>query len=294
MIFRLGLLVGILINNLSLGLFTASLTVLLIGINRTGNFITLLTILVVKLTGNINFELIYILVISVAYIIKIFETEKMNIGKRHIDLIYIISGGLIIILSPVLRELLGVIPAGVLNDINIAGEIILLNGIIFAGCRIIYSIMERDWTDSIVMLIAFIMAFIGIKGTNPALYIWPVGILLITYLQYSQSVKNKIQRINFLDKRILSKAINYLKDKLKDNLKVYLKDSRLMMYIITVALVYLAIYTLLPLTVVALLIGLIFLIYIYLRPESWYGYRLDIIYLSLMLGLMAARTGLLS
>ena len=269
MTYFLGVLSGLVVGNLSLGIFTASLTVLLIGLNSVGIFITVVTTLLVKLTGNINFELIFILVFTLAHLIKRVDNEKLN--NRYL---YLITGGLLLILAPVFREIFGFIPAQILNEINISGEIILLSGIFLSVMRIILAIRDKQVDQTLVFLISFIISISGIKGSTVFIYIWFIGLIALTIIKYG----------GFLVK--FSKNIKKSGASLAQN--------NIFLYTIFIALTWSGIYLLLPFKEMIFFIGIIVLMYFNLRPESWQKYRLDIVYFSLLLGLLAARTGFLS
>src|SRR6056297_2185849 len=115
--FLAGTAVGFLSGNLSLALLTSGLTVLLWGITKAKNYIIITTILLPMITGNINFEIVFIYCISLAWLImKMFKDE----GNKYKA--FFITAIISILLFPVWKFILGSIPAQILNEFNIAGE----------------------------------------------------------------------------------------------------------------------------------------------------------------------------
>jgi hypothetical protein len=183
-------------------------------------------------------------------------------------------GGLLLITSSVLKNILGYIPAEILNEINISGEIILLSGIILSTRRIRTAFQENRPEQIFITLLSFLMAVLGIVGGDFVIYFWLVGLFL---LALGEDIFCKVKRYLFLS--------NFLE---------FVSKNKIFNYIIFLCLTLPANYLLLPLNWINLLMGAIILIYFQLRPGNWNKYRWDIIYLALFLGLLASRTGLLS
>lgn len=197
--FILGPLLAGVMGNLSLGLITAGLTVLIWGFSAGINFITLTTILLVTLTGNINLEIIFIYSISLAFIIRegkvlSFINNKLTSGHNYLrgsffnirNLIYLIAAFISVILYQGWVFFLGLIPTRLLNELNIAGEIMVLAGLLltlYRGQRLVRGLgTEPDPAETggfIEFILILITAVLGLRGSWLVFPIWLAGVLFL-------------------------------------------------------------------------------------------------------------------
>ncbi|MFW5976691.1 MAG: hypothetical protein ACOCQS_01965 [Bacillota bacterium] len=180
--FILGILAGFISGNLSLGLITTGFTILIWGFDKFTRYIIIFTTLLVALTGNINFEIIFLYFISIYYFIK--NTDIWEEVSRNI--ISITAGIISLSLFPVFRIILGYIPVQILNEINIAGEILLITGIIINTRRCIRLLKYRDSQKFIRFLLIFIMAMMGLAGNWLVILLWVVGLIIINKIKTQQ------------------------------------------------------------------------------------------------------------
>lgn len=256
--FILGLIAGILTGNLSLGLITTGFSILIWGYRSGINFIILSTIILVVITGNINFELIFVYFLTLAYLIK--KRKILRFLDQKIS--YIIIAFISIISFPLWKLILGFIPVRILNEINISGEILLVTALIYNIKRGVYLIRKGSQSEEIIrFLIIILMASLGIRGKFIIVPFWILGSILIYYLD------------------IRSDKINNL------NLSINLY------YFVLVGLIGILLYILLPLNII-LIVGIIVLLFTYLGQKKIQ--LLEVVYLSLLLGMIAGRLGLLS
>jgi len=251
--FLIGIIAGFITGNMSLALVTGGLTVLLWGINRGKNYIIATTILVVIITNNINFEIVFIYFLSLTWLIN-------NIVKdeKHKNQVLFVTAIISICLFPLWKYLLGIIPAQVLNEFNIAGEILLMAAIILNLQR---GIKKEQGT--MCFLTNTFLAGIGISGSSYVLPCWLVGCVFIYYLENHQG--NRKLQISFIDK---------------------------LYYPVLVLLSFLFVYFLIPINIFALFVIITLITFIYLRQDR--AVLIETVYLSLLTGLIAGRIGLLN
>ncbi|MFW5787042.1 MAG: hypothetical protein ACOCV3_02130 [Halanaerobiales bacterium] len=120
-----GVIAGYITGNIFFGIYTAFLSFLFLGISIYSSLSTILTVLLVMETANINFELIFINILVIVYILQ-------KINKTVLTIIVSVS---LYLSVPCWREIFGYIPALILDEINIAGTVILLTGLLFAFKR---------------------------------------------------------------------------------------------------------------------------------------------------------------
>ncbi len=251
--FLIGIIAGFITGNMSLALVTGGLTVLLWGIDRGKNYIIITTILLVIATSNINFEIVFIYFLSLAWLIKNFTKDE-----KHKNKVFFITALISICLFPLWKYLLGIIPAQVLNEFNIAGQILLIAGIILNLQR---GINKKQ--GKMHFLIYTLLAGLGISGNSFVLPCWLVGCVFIYYLENKQI--NRELRIPFSD-RLYYPALCLLS--------------------------FLFVYFLIPINIFAMFIIIVLITFIYVRNNDK-AVLIETVYLSLLTGLIAGRIGLL-
>jgi len=138
-----GIISGIMVNNISLGLISAGYIALYWGDKKGKNIITALLVFFIHFTGNINFELVFIFLISCFYLLE-------SLQGYNLTLYLIISLLLFIVFIPIIKIILGYIPAGVLNYCNISGIFVLFFGIFMA--------IKRESTESLLLPVSILSA----------------------------------------------------------------------------------------------------------------------------------------
>jgi hypothetical protein len=296
--FILGMVAGILTGNLSLGLITTGFAILIWGYRSGVNFIILGTVLVVAATGNINFEIIFIYFLTLAYLIE----QQKFFSFLEQKFAYIIVGIVSIALFPVWKMVLGFIPARILNEINISGVFLLLTALILNIKRGICLINEDDQESKVFrFLLVFIMAALGINGNPLIIPFWVIGIILI-YLSRGNYGPYKLWitlRVNIFSERQGKKI--YLLGKgsrrpfyFLDNNFNRIKNINFpfnLIYLILFGLIGLTGYILLPLNII-FIVGVMLFFYTYWRQRK--VPLLGMVYLSVLLGMIGGRLGLLS
>ncbi|MFW6034777.1 MAG: hypothetical protein ACOCRZ_00840 [Halothermotrichaceae bacterium] len=249
-------LITLLFGNFSLGFITAGFTVLVWGFEIGMLFISITTVLLVLLTGNINFEIIFVYSISLAFLIKKGKLLKQFDRK----LLYYIFAVVSISLYPLWSSLLGIIPAGLLNEFNISGQILLIGGLFLTLVR--GKIIINRNTDVFKLLnfvLVILCAILGVMGNFMLIPVWITGIYLVN-----------------VNKQKLCKQV----------LPLSFYNSVLFMIITT------AVYILLPVNIFisTLLIILFCFLFWYIEEVP----LLEMVYLSVILGIFIGRLGLLS
>ncbi len=249
--FIIGILIGLISGNLSLALLTTGLTFLIWGFKPGKNFIIISTVLLVIVTGNINFEIIFIYFLTLAWLIK-------GSSYNH-NYLYIFSALISFLLLPLWNNILGTLPAQFLNEVNIAGEILLLTGLILGVQRGFKLWREEKNEDKTVrFLLYFLLASAGIYGGKWVLLFWIGGIILSYYLER-----------------------NNLKKGIPGRITVFLLISQ------AVVMGYL----LVPVNLFIVVILFVLITYLFLRRRQ--AITMEIVYFSLLLGIIASRMGLL-
>ncbi|MFW6006692.1 MAG: hypothetical protein ACOC4G_01685 [Bacillota bacterium] len=252
-----GIIAGIVSRNLSLGLIASGFTMLLWGWDRYSKYLVLFTTILVFLTGNVNFEIIFLYFVSLYYIIK----KNHNFNEVSEDIIGVIAGVISLAFFPVWKIILGNIPVQILNDINISGELLLLAGIILSTRRGIRLIKKKSNEVEIIQyLLMFIMAVTGMYGNWWAIPVWISGILLSYQMELQDS-------------------------------KVIFSLSPLKILILLLVLSLTAGYFLLPLNILFLTVLIISGSIIYINKKRIS--LIEMVYLCFLLGLIAGRLNLI-
>ncbi len=185
--FVLAPLLGFVLGNYSLGAVIAGLTVLIWGKGQGMNFISLLTVTLVILTGNINSDIIFILLISLAFFIK--EERIFPFLDRRI--LFSFFSLFTISLFPLWRYLLGSVPASFLNEINIAGQVLLITGILLTVLRgriLIESGIKLN--ELAEFFLFFIIAITGLIGSYYLIPMWIIGNFLLYFIKNKKEFYN--------------------------------------------------------------------------------------------------------
>ncbi len=256
--FVLGGITGLIMGNPSLGLITAGFTVLIWGFRTGMNFITLTTLILVFLTGNINLEIIFLYTLTMAVLVEEDNLFPFLDNKPSYLIVAIFS----IVLYPIWKVLLGLIPAEFLNEINIAGIILVITGILLSlvrGRRLIEG--KKFEIDRLVQhLLIFVTASLSLNGSWFALPF----ILVSIYL-----------------------------DEKKEDLKLFLlPSSPLILNALLFSTTFFAAYLLLPLNLL-IVVAIVFIpAYFFWKKEVIP--LVELVYLAVILGLLAGRLGVLS
>jgi hypothetical protein len=174
--FVLAPLTGLILGNYSLGAIIAGLTVLIWGMGSGMNFISLTTIVLVMLTGNISSEIIFIFVISLAFLLR--EEKLFPFLDQKIK--YTVFAFFTVSLYPLWRYFLGSIPASLLNEISIAGQVLLITGILLTVLRgklLIESGIRISELAGFILF--FLTAISGLTGSYYLIPIWITGNFLL-------------------------------------------------------------------------------------------------------------------
>jgi len=252
-------LVAGLFGNLSLGIIIAGLTGLIWGLERGVLLISLTTTLLVILTGNINMEIIFIFVITLVYLKKEYKILDYTDSNLSYFILFFIS----IMLYPLLRQVLGIVPVRMLNDFNIAGEVLIIAGLILFLLRI--NIVLQAGVQSKTLLkhiLFFFCSVLGLIGNYLLIPIWIAGIYLI------ESYQHKVSSTVDFDK------------------KGYLLFNSFIIVIVTFAA-----FLLLPIGFISGLV--LFLVFVFLFRNIKELPLVEMVYLSMILGIVAGRMGLL-
>lgn len=261
-------------GNFSLGLIVAGLSVLIWGYRSGVLFISLTTVSLVLLTGNINMEIIFLYSLTLAFIINnevIFSYIDTNI--KYIAL-FVLS----ILFYPLWQDLLGLIPASLLNEISISGELLIITGIflfIFRG-KLKFD-RGISYKGIFKYLFIFICSIIGLMGSYFLLPVWVGGQYIFN--QLDGKVKKKMSgmiKINI--GQYWGHNINYY------NLIIYI------LFLFVPAI--LAADILLPVGFFISTALIIFFTLIFWQKEKIP--MVEMVYFSVLLGILAGRIGLLS
>lgn len=245
-----GLAAGSLTGNIYTGLTGAGFVLLYQGIGFTAGATVFFTVFLVNLSGNINFEIIFIFVITLFFVFE----------KAESRLVFLMAAIICFFSLSVWREIFGFIPAQVLNEFNIAGQVILLAGIILLTFRAEDKLARGEVLQSFFFLLELILAVACLYGLELTIIFTPIGIFLISLGSY---YKKELIELN-LDKKMLSFII-----------------------LITGIIAFLI---LLPLLIPLLIIAAFLMLIIFYKKEISYLY---LVYLALIIGLYTARFGLL-
>ncbi len=118
----IGILAGLIANNLQLGIYATALILLWKVPEKLAVFLIPATVFAVDLSGNINFEIVFILTMTLFLLLAQFD-----LTVKYFFLMTV----LISLAGPYLGELLGLIPAGLLDQINKLGILFNLLAVLF-------------------------------------------------------------------------------------------------------------------------------------------------------------------
>ena len=248
-----------LFGNFSLGIIIVGFTGLIWGFESGVLFVSLTTTLLVILTGNINMEIIFIYTLTLAYLNK----EQRILGYLDKRVSYIVLFILSILLFPLWKQLLGIIPAGLLNELNIAGEVLVIAGLllfIVRGKVLLQDSVERE--TFLEYLLFFFCAVLGLMGNLLLIPLWISG-------KY------------FIDRFQEHLHIPIMLDK-----KIYILLTSIILFLAS-----LAANILLPIGFITGLILLLTFIFVFRNIKQ--VPIVETVYFSMILGIVAGRIGLL-
>ncbi len=256
--FIIGLASGLLTGNLSLGLITTGFSVLIWGYHKELNFIIPGTVILVILSGNVNFELVFLYFITITYCLKQeILLDWINGNKK-----YYIAAIVSIALFPVWRLIFSRIPAQVLDEINMSGGILLLTGFILTARRGFKLIKKHKYKSNRLLrfLLIIIMAGLGIMADYFVVFVWIIGVYFLNRMSTDQK---------------------------QDPIFI----SPLLQLIILLILTGFKGFILIPVNMVIIGIFIVLLIYLYLKKEL---ISLELVYFSFVISLVVGRLGLLN
>ncbi|MEJ6952323.1 hypothetical protein [Natronospora cellulosivora (SeqCode)] len=252
-----------LMGNFSLGLILAGLTTLLWGNHSGVLFISITSSILLMLTGNINMEIIFLLVLTLTYFVR----EDKLLRKFDKELAYTILFFILLLLTPFLRLILGLIPASLINELNIASSLLIIVAFvlfIMRGRIILHSPLRvKDFIEYIFYFFASILALMGSFFTIP---LWIFSRCFIEMYSYNLQSKLKV--------KVYSDKISYV-----------------FVYIFLILVSVLAAYLILPMGILSVSLILIFLAYLLRNFEKIP--LVELVYLSIILGILAGRVGFL-
>lgn len=246
-------------GNLSLGLIVVGLTGLIWGFESGAMFISLTTTLLVILTGNINLEIIFLFSVTIAYLNReyiIFKPLDRGISYFLLLIISILS-------YPIWRELLGIIPVSLLNELNIAGEVLLVTGLflfIVRGKVLLESSTSKERIFEYIL--NFICAVLGLMGNFILIPIWIGGSIFL------DRYRKELSELILFDR------------------KIYLMVSLIILIITSIAADIL-----LPIGFITGLLLLIVFAFVFRNLKQIP--LVELIYFSMIVGIVAGRMGLL-
>ncbi|MFW5981798.1 MAG: hypothetical protein ACOCQO_01175 [Halanaerobiaceae bacterium] len=251
------------LGNFSLGLILAGLTTLIWGYQKGALFISICSSLILILTGNINMEIVFLLVLTLAYFVR----EYKLLNKFEEKTAYFILFLLLLLLTPILRVIFGLIPASLLNEINVASSLLILAGLvlfIIRGRIILYgSIKVRDFFEYIFCFLSAILALMGSIFTIP---LWTIFVFALK--------KNS----GLLEKEIQIEE--------QSNKAIF---TTLSLFLILIAIF--SAYLIIPMGILSFSIIIIFGAYL-LRNFNQVP-LVELVYLSMILGVIAGKVGFL-
>lgn len=248
----LGPIFTFLMGNISLGLITAGITILIWGQREGSNFIVLTTIGLVILTSNINMEIIFLYSISLAFIIDENCREK--------QFVFLLACLTSLATFPVWIYILGKLPVHLLNQFNIAGGFILVSALILTYVKGLILIKNASLEEIADYFFLSFVAVFEVMGVYWAIPCWVLG-------NY------------FLNKYTIS-----FQNMLKSRMNSYILSLFFMFFIIFTA------YIVLPVN------GIWLVVLIFLSSVLFYCKSLpvfELVYISVILGIIFARLGLL-
>lgn len=255
--FITGILAGLLTGNISQGLITAGFAVIIWGRKRGINHIIIGTVFLQALTGNINFELVLLYFLTLAYIID----RNMVLRNFAPEFALTVTTSLSLLLFPFWSFLLSRIPAGFLQEINISGQFLFITALFLAFGRG-FSLQQEGASsrEQVSFLLTFLLAVPGIWGSPGIIPIWILGAVCLKYLEMRR---------------------------FPAEVSVPVRPFYVLLILTSLAAGYFQ----LPFNIIFL--GLFtFLLYIVYRLRRQLP-LLEVVYLSVLLGIIAGRTGLL-
>lgn len=185
-------LIAAIFGNFTLGLIIAGLTGLIWGRGSGLMFISMATTILVLLTANINMEVVFLIVLTLAYMVREQYIFPYIDRKHAYTIVFIIS----IISYPLFRFFLGLLPAGLLNQINIAGELLLIAGLVLFIIRG-KLLLENQLSVAAFLeyLLFYLCSILALMGSYIFIPLLLTGVYLI----------NKYQKV-------FQKSINFNKD----------------------------------------------------------------------------------
>lgn len=253
--FVTGILSGLLTGNISLGLITAAFAIIIWGQRPGINHIIIGTVFLVTLTGNINFELILIYFLTLVYIID------RRVFFRSFDPGFALTAttSISLISFPFWSFLLSRVPAGFLQEINISGQFLFIAALLLAfGRGLSLQKEEKPPRRLYSFLLSFFLAVLGVWGSPGIIPVWIIGSICLRFLE---------------------------------RVEISLAISDRLFYGLIIGPSLIAGYFQLPFNII--LLGLFtFLLYTIYRARRQLP-LLEAVYLSVLLGIIAGRTGIL-
>lgn len=251
-----------LLGNISLGLVIAGLTGLIWGMGAGSIFISLTTTLLVILTGNINMEIIFLYTLSLAYLIRDEQILVYLDKKIAYIIVFIIS----ILMTPIWSIILSRITAGLLNDFNISGQLLVFTGLLLFLLRGMFLLKNKCSRKEFVEHFAVFSA--SVLGLNNNIF------LLIFCLIYQLSIE-VLKKLNF---------------NLKSPL-FFMKSSAFFIIMLIMLITALVSNLILPLSFLSSIL-LLFTFFIILQGIKQIP-MFEMVYFSMIFGITVSRMGLL-
>ncbi|NLJ84257.1 MAG: hypothetical protein GX336_05040 [Halanaerobiaceae bacterium] len=153
----------------SLGLVVTGLTGLIWGTGSGSLFIGVTTTLMLIFTGNINMELIFLYTLTLAYLIE----GGFIPGLQNRTIVYPLLTFISLLLIPIWKQLLGSIPVSLLNELNVAGSLLVIAGLLIFIFRIRLLLKARGPKEKLLeALLVFICSLTGLMGSILTIPLW--------------------------------------------------------------------------------------------------------------------------
>lgn len=179
----LGPVFAFLMGNISLGLITAGITILIWGQREGSNFVVLTTVGLLILTANINMEIIFLYSITLAFIID----ENCREKQFFFLLACLTSLGAF----PVWIYILGKLPVHLLNQFNIAGGFVLISALVLTYVKGLILIKDASSEEIAAHFFLSFVAVLEVIGVYWAIPCWVLGNYFIN--KYNVSFQNMIK-----------------------------------------------------------------------------------------------------
>jgi len=248
-----------LLGNFSLGIIIVGLTGLIWGLESGVLFISLTTTLLVILTGNINMEIIFLFILTLAYLNREYKILNYLDARLSYFILFIIS----ISSYPFWKYILGIIPVRLLNELNIAGEVLVVAGLflfLVRGKVLLQNSVQRKIFFKYILF--FACPVLGLMGNFLLIPLWILGVYFIERFE-----KNLNTTIIFERER-------------------YILFNTLILLLATIA-----VYVLLPIGFIAGLVLLLIFAFIFRNIKQ--VPLVEMVYFSMIVGIVAGRMGLL-